>query len=223
MKGKKIRKNRIEESDEFIIYPYDINGILMSEKHIKTNFPLAYQYLSDKINKKILFDRENGRFKNIWWSYSRPQNMKILDKIKILTPFNAFSSSYCLDKTGNFIFSAGVSGAYGILLKNDAVISYEYLLGLLNSSVLDKYLKIISTALRGGFYSYENKYIKQLPIYIPNKDDQEKYALCQNIEEMVKKVLEYKREGKHREDADYLERKIDELVEKIYLEPVRKL
>ena len=103
-------------------------------------------------------------------------------------------------------------------MKNDTVISYEYLLGLLNSSVLDKYLKIISTALRGGFYYYENKYINQLPIYIPNKDNKEKYALCQNIEEMVKKVLEYKREGNHREDADYLERKIDELVEKIYLE-----
>lgn len=103
-------------------------------------------------------------------------------------------------------------------MKNDTVISYEFLLGLLNSSVLDKYLKIISTALRGGFYSYENKYIKQLPIYIPNKDNKEKYALCQNIEEIVKKVLEYKKEDKHQEDADYLEQKIDEFVEKIYLE-----
>ena len=87
-------------------------------------------------------------------------------------------------------------------MKNDTVISYEYLLGWLNPSVLDKYLKIISTALRGGFYSYENKYINQLPIYIPNKDDQEKYALCQNIEEMVKKVLEYKKEDEHQEDAE---------------------
>ena len=75
--------------------------------------------------------------------------MIIIKKNKILTPFNAFSSSFSYDDCSVFIFSAGVSGAYGIILDKDIPISYYYLLGLLNSSTLEKYLKIISTALRG--------------------------------------------------------------------------
>jgi len=213
-KGKNIKKNNIVASDEYIIFPYTSDGTLIDIKEIEHNYPLTYSYLSNSINKTILLAREEGRFKKIWWSYSRPQNMKILFTEKILTPFNSFSASYAYDTERNFIFSAGVSGAYGIVLKNDAGISYEYLTALLNSAVLDNYLKAISTALRGGYYSYENKYIKQLPIYIPNKKDKDKYSFCIKIEEMQKKIISEKTMSE--KDKIFLESKIDELVEVLY-------
>ncbi len=217
VKGKNIKRYSIERNNEYIIFPYDNLGKLISEKTLEDMYPLAYSYLSEKENKSILLEREEGRFKKIWWSYSRPQNMQILNKYKILTPFNAFHSSFAYDSEGDFIFSAGVSGAYGILLKEEIKINYFYLLGLLNSSLIDKFLKTISTALRGGFYSYENKYIKQLPIYLPDHQNKEKFALCQKIEEMVKQIIEFKKDEKHLKDAEFLEKKIDEMVEKIYL------
>lgn len=185
VKGKYIRRYNIEKTTESIIFPYNKEGKLISEEELKADYPLAYKYLSDKENKRILLQREEGRFKNIWWSYSRPQNMQILDRLKILTPFNAFKSSFSLDSSGDFIFSAGVSGAYGILIRKDVPITYYYLLGILNSRLLDKFLKTISTALRGGFFSYENKYIRQLPIYIPTESEPKKYAQCKKIEEFV--------------------------------------
>ena len=40
----------------------------------------------------------------------------------------------------------------------------DYSLGLLNSRVLDFYLKRISTTMRGGFFRYFTQYIEQLPI-----------------------------------------------------------
>jgi len=96
VKGKLVRKNIIEDSDEYIIFPYNDNK-LHSINEIKKEYPKAYAYLNMKINKEILLAREEGRFKDIWWSYSRPQNMQILFKRKILTPFNAFNASlaYC--------------------------------------------------------------------------------------------------------------------------------
>jgi len=214
-KGKNIKKNHIITSDEYIVFPYTSDGTLVEIKEIEHKYPLTYSYLVNPINKNILLAREEGRFKKIWWSYSRPQNMKILFSEKILTPFNSFSASYAYDTDRNFIFSAGVSGAYGIVLKNDAGISYEYLTALLNSTVLDNYLKAISTALRGGYYSYENKYIKQLPIFIPNKKDKDKYALCMKIEEMQKKIISERTMSD--KDRKFLESKIDELVEVLYL------
>jgi hypothetical protein len=119
-----------------------------------------------------------------------------------------------LDEKCDFVFSAGVSGAYGILLKDNTGISYEYLLSLLNSKTIDDFVKSISTALRGGFYSYENKYIKQIPIYIPNEKEKEKYSVCNEIEKYQKQIISLKSD--RLADKKFLEDKIDELVGKLY-------
>jgi type I restriction-modification system DNA methylase subunit len=225
VKGKNIRRYFIHRTDEYIIYPYDTNKVLLSEKDIEKSFPCAYEYLSEKINKNILLSREDGRFKKVWWSYSRPQNMKLLAAEKILTPFNAFRSSFAFDNIGDFVFSAGVSGAYGIILKDNIKINYKYLLGLLNSALLDKYLKSISTALRGGFYSYENKYIKQLPIHIVdffNTSEKKRHddliALVDVMLDLNKKIQTAKGSQKDQiqRQINKTDKEIDEIVYKLY-------
>ncbi len=213
-KGKYIRRNEIKTTNEWIIYPYDNNGKLIDIEDIRKSYPLIYLYLSDKENKNILLSREEGRFKKTWWCYSRPQNMMILFKEKILTPFNAFNASFAYDIKRNFVFSAGVSGAYGIILKDDSSISYHYLVALLNSTMIDKYIKEISTALRGSYYSYENKYIKQVPIVIPQ--DELKLNIAKEIENLQKRIIEMIGSAKSQADVAFLEKKIDELVYKLY-------
>ena len=225
VKGKNIKRYYIKRGDEYIIFPYEKNGILLSEYDLKNVCPLAYEYLSDKTNKTILLDREKGRFKRIWWSYSRPQNMKILDREKILTPFNAFRNSFAYDDVGDFIFSAGISGAYGILLKEDQTGSYKYILGILNSSLSDRYLKIVSTALRGGFYSYENKYIKQLPIFVVDFSNMIERKLYEGLVGLVDIMIDlnkklYTSKGGEKEQIqrqiEKTDKEIDELVYKLY-------
>ena len=93
-------------------------------------------------------------------------------------------------------------------------ISYEYLLGLLNSKTIDGFVKSISTALRGSFYSYENKYIKQIPIYVPNKAEKEKYSICCDIEKYQKQIIALNKDKLA--DRKFLEEKIDDLVERLY-------
>ena len=215
VKGKKIKKFSIQKEDQYILYPYDKKGNLVSLNELKNKYPQAYKYLIEKENRDVLTNREKGRFKGIWWSYSRPQNMQVITQKKIITPFNAFNNSFSLDYTGDFIFSAGVSGGYGIILQQNAILSYEYLLGVLNSLPIENYLKLISTALRGGFYSYENRFIKQLPVYVPDPNDKAKYALCQKIEQYVKDILACKKAGRAA-DAEFLEKKIDEMVAELY-------
>jgi hypothetical protein len=225
VKGKNIRRYYIKRGNEYIIYPYDENGILLSEDILKNSFPLTYKYLCDKTNRKILAEREKGRFKKIWWSYSRPQNMKIIDKKKILTPFNAFTSSFAFDDVGDFIFSAGVSGAYGLLFRNDIKEDHRYFLGVLNSALLDKFLKTISTALRGGFYSYENKYIKQLPIKTINFTDPAEKKLHDNIVALVDVMLDLNkkiqtakgsRKDQIQRQIEKTNKEIDDIVYKLY-------
>ncbi|MCL4480877.1 MAG: BREX-1 system adenine-specific DNA-methyltransferase PglX, partial [Candidatus Thermoplasmatota archaeon] len=44
---------------------------------------------------------------------------------------------------------------------------YFYILALLNSKVLEFYLKNISTPFRGGYFSYGKRFIDKLPLLIP--------------------------------------------------------
>ena len=223
VKGKNIKKYFIDySSNQYTLYPYDNEGNLIPINEIKKLFPLAFEYLNHPDNRKILLKREDGRFKNNWWSYSRPQNMRIVFSKKILTPFNAFHNSYALDNVGDFVFSAGVSGAYGIIIKEPNIISYEYLSGLLNSKLFEFFIKSISTSLRGGFYSYENKYIRQLPMIKTEKDN----PIYSSIELLVNQMLEAKKQlqqAKTEGDKNYLNRKcerldkeIDQLVYQLY-------
>jgi len=67
--------------------------------------------------------------------------------------------------------------------------SYEYILGLLNSQLLDYYLKQISTLFRGGYYAYNKQYIEQLPIRPINFSDPVDKARHDRMVKLVDSML----------------------------------
>ena len=154
-----------------IIFPYKKSGDtvqLMSEDVLKSECPLAYDYL--KQCKQLLLKRDGGKIKlRDWYSFSRNQALDIMSSPKIFTPDISPSASYSLDEKGNISFTGGVAGGYGIVPNDNMPI--QYLLGLLNSRLLDWYLKKVSTQMRGGWYSFEAKYIKNLPIIQATKEN----------------------------------------------------
>ncbi len=90
-----------------------------------------------------------------------------MEQRKILTPSIAKSASFTLDSRDFYYFvgsGGGGGGGYGITLKPDEQMAYEYFLGLLNSNLLDAFLKSFSTPFSGGYYAYNRQYIEQLPI-----------------------------------------------------------
>ncbi len=222
VKGKYIRRYQIElDENEITIYPYDLNGRLIGLDEIKKEYPLTFSYLNQSQNKNILLSREKGRFKNSWWQYSRPQNMNIVFNKKLLTPFNAFYNSFSYDATGDFVFSAGVSGAYGILLKDENEISYLTLLGILNSKLIFFIIKNISTCLRGGYYSFENKYLKKIPIPSENPDSiyseiNAKVRMINSFKNNIKGIKTPTEKTALQRQIDTTDKQIDQLVYQLY-------
>ncbi|MGH9433267.1 MAG: TaqI-like C-terminal specificity domain-containing protein, partial [Terriglobia bacterium] len=141
---------------------YELHGArarFIHEKEIKTRFPRAYGYLLQ--NKPVLQGREKGKMRGRnWYAYVYPKNIDVMRSRKILVPDIAERASFALDDSGAFAFVSG----YGIILKAELSESPKYILGLLNSRVLDFYLKAISTTLRGGFFRYFTQFIERLPI-----------------------------------------------------------
>jgi type II restriction/modification system DNA methylase subunit YeeA len=65
----------------------------------------------------------------------------------------------------------------------------KYILGLLNSKVLDFYLKQVSTTLRGGFFRYFTQFLEQLPIRTINFKDPADAARHKKMVALVERML----------------------------------
>jgi type I restriction-modification system DNA methylase subunit len=190
IKGGQMRRYLIEEPPRVILFPYT-DGRLFSEEEISSRYPLIWQYLLD--NKELLKEREEGRFAGEhWWQYGRTQALEVMALPKIVTPDIAASASFSYDAGGRYYFTGGGAGGYGILL--DEGWSYLYVLGLLNSTPLDWSLQQVSSPFRGGYFSYEARFIRQLPIRRINFDDPADVARHDRMVALVEQMLQLQRE-----------------------------
>lgn len=162
LRGREIKPYRVFPSGKVVIMPYTIqNGrsFLIPEEQLSRQWPLTHAYLNE--NKTYLANREKGRFRGPeWYQYGRQQNIDLMLLSKILVPDIADRASFALDDEGQYAFTSG----YGITLKPGVQESPKYVLALLNSALLDTYLKSVSTTMRGGFFRYFTQYIGRLPI-----------------------------------------------------------
>jgi len=65
----------------------------------------------------------------------------------------------------------------------------KYVLGLLNSRLLDGYLKLISSRFSGGFYAYNRQYIERLPIRVVDFSDPVDAARHDRMVSLVDQML----------------------------------
>ena len=166
IKGGDSKRYRLSRTNRLLLFPYvaqeDTSVSLITELDLKAKYPLTWDYLH--ANKSYLEDREDGKMKgHRWYAYIYPKNFDVISRPKIFTPDLAAHSSYSLDETGEYYFTGGVAGGYGILVGSEY--SREYVLGLLNSRLLEWYLHQVATTMRGGWYSYESRFIRGLPIH----------------------------------------------------------
>lgn len=181
-----------------VLFPYDgvasatsNKTILISEAEFKSNYPKAWAYLVE--NMEVLQSRERGKMKHSgWYGYVYPKSVSLFAKRKILTPSIAAKGAYTLDNDGRLYFvgsGGGGGGGYGIILTDSTNIDYEYLLGLLNSKLLNYFLKKVSSPFRGGYYAYSRQYIEQLPIHSIDPDNPSDKAKHDQMVSLVERML----------------------------------
>jgi adenine-specific DNA-methyltransferase len=227
IKGGNSKRFVFTESDLLVLFPYEKNGeekaTLISEQVLKEKFPLVFEYLKE--NKKLLQARDNGKMDAAtWYGYSRNQALDVISTTKIFTPDISSNASYAIDFSGDIFFTGGVSGGYGIKPKQN--ISEKYLLALLNSNLLNWFLKQTSTQMRGGWFSFESKYIKHLPIKLPNTKSKTEVEQQNEIVKLVDQLLQLNQEKTEiklatkldqlQNKIDYCENRINQIVYQLY-------
>jgi len=172
----------------YVIYPHHEDGspiekdeLINGKKFKDTN---VYEYL--KSYETILRERKYYNKKvtelfgeDMWYALVHPKPAHIFEPPKLITPNLSKESRFALDTEGVFLDH----DSYGIKLKTKALkeFPYPYLLALLNSRVLEFYLKQISPYASGKYYRYTNEYLSRLPLRKADK---------KTISEITKLVLE---------------------------------
>jgi predicted type IV restriction endonuclease len=210
LQGREIKPYRIVPSGKVVIIPYRVDGEharLIPEPEMRASFPHTFAYLL--ANRGHLESRERGRMRvSEWYAYVYPKNIDVMAARKILVPDIADRAAFALDAEGEYAFTSG----YGITLKPGVAESLEYLLGLLNSRLLDLYLKSVSTPLRGGFFRSFTQFIEQLPIRRIDFSEPRDKARHDRMVALVEQMLALHRQlaaARTAQDKRMLQRQID--------------
>jgi hypothetical protein len=116
-----------------------------------------------------------------------------------------------------------VAGGYGLLISEKY--NRQYVLGLLNSRLLDWFHHQKATQMRGGWFSYESRFIVDLPIRTIDLSDKQDKAQHDKMVSLVERMLELHKKlpdatGGDKAQIEQLiartDREIDGLVYRLY-------
>mgnify|MGYP000918754287 FL=1 len=179
IKNKDIKPFYIEPSSDVLIYTNDLLNI--------ENYKNALKHI-ENFKEKLKLRRECKKGLRKWYEIQWGRDKRLFENKKIVYPFKASSNRFALDE-GSY-FSADV---YGIRIKDmfQGMISYEYLLGILNSRIYEFYIKSMAKKLGDNLYEYyPNKIMKlKIPNLIKEVEDEvisKKDNFKDNIDNILK-------------------------------------
>ncbi|MBK9391762.1 MAG: Eco57I restriction-modification methylase domain-containing protein [Bacteroidetes bacterium] len=201
LKGKDIKKYVVTWSGYYVIYPYDKNSRVLSESILKSEYPNTFSYLSSHkvlLKGRDYFDNSPKKWFELW-------NQRSFENFKL----NRIVSPEITDRN-NFVHTNvyyGNTKTYHIIPKEKSIENYLFLLGLLNSSLLDFVYKKITTPQAGGFYAYKTQFLSKLPIR--QVEQPKAYS------DIVSKIVSAKKENPQA-NTSRLERQLDVMIYHLY-------
>jgi type I restriction-modification system DNA methylase subunit len=169
LRGECVKRYAINYEGEFLIFPYGkemVNGQLTYKVIDIEKYPNLFSYLTPYKNDLAnRYDIKKSRSK--WYELRPCDYYHVLESEKIITPDIAERNNFAYDEGKYYCLNT----CYILAIKEDIrkqrkeVKEYlKFLLGLLNSSVLEFYFKNIATYLGKKGYRYFKGYLDELPI-----------------------------------------------------------
>ena len=175
-----------------VLFPYRLGkdgATLLPEKELRENFPLAWDYL--KLNELKLAAREHGKFKDKGWWQLYPKNLEFWETPKVMLPYMIQRLSAFYDGGRNYFVNV-TTGGFGVRCKSE--FQNKFITALLNSALLDAYLRQISTNFRGGYFAANKQFIEQLPIRTIDLKSKKDTTLAKQIIQHVETIQEAHRQ-----------------------------
>jgi len=208
-----------------VIFPYkvtDEKSELITERELQRLYPKAFDFLRSQ--KSALLKRKQF---SKWYGYSAPRNLQAHERAQICIPLLADKGSFSLipvNTRGKLCPMA--SGGFTMALQSSMEIKPEYILGLLNSSLLFWRLRQISNVFRGGWITCTKQYFGELPIRKIDFAKSSEKARHDKMVSLVEQIVAGKKQlagARSEKDKNFyenkcasLDRQIDALVYELY-------
>lgn len=153
---------------EKVIMPYDDGCKVLPEELLKDKYPCAYSYLSSC--RDILDGRDKGKGGyGAWYAFGRSQ--AIADKGKKLL-FPSIANKPC------FVYSAQEDLMFhgGYAIYGDSEEELLFLKRVLESDVMEYYIRHTSKPYSSGFFAYAKNYVRNFGLY-PFSEEQRDYLM----------------------------------------------
>lgn len=181
-------------------------------KWLQSNYAAIAEYLTPFESKaKKRYDK--GEY---WWELRTCEYYYEFEKPKVIVPAIANSASYAFDNSMHYS-----NDKTSIIPVDDL-----YLLGLLNSNLLDFFIKSIASTKQGGYYEYKPMYLSKLPIKIIDESNKAEKQMKSSIIQLVERLLSLYNElisckvpdkiEQLKSQICHFETRINELVYRIY-------
>lgn len=167
-----VNPNKLKSQSDFnlvkekVLFPYTKvkKPKLLKEQIIKTKYPYAYKYLSEK--KNILAERDKGKgdYEN-WYAFGRNQSLE-KTKNKLFFPKIANKPPNCVIKTNNDLY---YYNGQAIISENKK--DLEFIKILLESDIFWFYIVKTSKPYNSNYFSLNGGYINNFSIpYFTNEE-----------------------------------------------------
>ncbi|SDG11657.1 N-6 DNA Methylase [Halorientalis regularis] len=168
----------LEENKRRIIFPYqkvstqvslDMNGHrveydIIPPERLSKQYPKTFEYLEDA--RDVLATREKGGGADYepWYKYGRKQGIEFTGE-RLYIPTYSDGPQFMHHSNGEALFCNG----YAVFPKREDI---EILDKVLNSTVMDYYMKKTSKDIQGDYQCYQKNFIRTFSI--PDLDSEEK-------------------------------------------------
>ncbi len=126
-----------------------------------------------------------------WYAYVYPKNLALHDYPKLAVPRLVHRLECAYDGEGKLYLDNVDVG--GVLLKESSRENYLYVMGLLNSCLLDWQFRQISAPFRGGYRSANWQFLEPLPIRRIDFSNASDKAMHDGLVVLIERMLELQR------------------------------
>ena len=170
-------------SGSLLILPYKLNEEghyeLIESDELVEQYPMTWKYFL--AHNELLKARKGFKDIHDWYAFSAPRSLEDYEQRKFL--FQGFSQNSAVSIDDRKLFFG--PDIYGLRLRELCNDDVRILLAILNSKVANFFVKHVGVIHGSGYYKFEDRFVKELPIKMPADRSRQKVA------EMVEQICQY--------------------------------
>ena len=169
IKASVVRNERnIQEDERYVIFPYKkigIRNVIIPEQELKKKYPETHKYFLTI--KGELDKRDKGKPNPVsWYAFGRSQGLDTSFGRKILTSGINLKPRFVICENEDYAFYSG----YAVFYDGDL----EFMKKILNSKLMEFYIKKTGKAYSGGYMSYSKTFIQNFSV-LPFTEREKEY------------------------------------------------